>query len=252
MTDARVATVGIQVLHANNSPDARVATVGIQVLHTIPTFDIEVALTPATETDTALPVARTRRYGLAPATTTDEALPVSHARRYTLSTVTETDMAPTIRPGRVYPITPATTTDEAFPFAISHSVRIQPALEEDVARPFLSPQYLITVDLTLGSFIDPRWSLPVPDGRAARRSYRSPLRRALPRTQKGLLIWRDGRVLEVTSWYPRGLYDDADDHIAGGAIWVAASTSWQANVLRDAGYTLVPVNPDEVTLEEEY
>lgn len=65
-------------------------------------------------------------------------------------------------------------------------------------------------------------------------------RLVLPATQKALLLWEDGRVEEVTS-LQGDIYALADDVIAGGTIWEGLNTSWQAQALAAAGYTLVPV-----------
>ncbi|MGE0229319.1 MAG: hypothetical protein AB7U23_12530 [Dehalococcoidia bacterium] len=65
-------------------------------------------------------------------------------------------------------------------------------------------------------------------------------RLVLPATQKALLLFEDGRVQEVTS-LQGDIYDLADDVIAGGTVWEGLSTSWQAQALAAAGYTLVPV-----------
>lgn len=58
------------------------------------------------------------------------------------------------------------------------------------------------------------------------------------RTEAGLLLWKDGRVAIVRQWPD---YTDADDQIAGGHEWRGMENSWQAQVLRDNGFTLEPV-----------
>lgn len=58
-----------------------------------------------------------------------------------------------------------------------------------------------------------------------------------PRTQVGLLLWRTGRVEVVTDFaIPDFLTADVAVPNAGG--YVIPSDSWQAEVLRNAGYTL--------------
>ena len=58
------------------------------------------------------------------------------------------------------------------------------------------------------------------------------------RTEAGLLLWRDGRVQIVREW---PIESDADAMIGGGHEWQGAENSWEAQVLRDAGFTLEPV-----------
>jgi hypothetical protein len=63
---------------------------------------------------------------------------------------------------------------------------------------------------------------------------------AHPKTQIGLYLYRDGTVLQTTQWDAYQI-QAADDWIAGGHVWYGGADSWQAQVLRDAGYTLIPV-----------
>jgi hypothetical protein len=61
-------------------------------------------------------------------------------------------------------------------------------------------------------------------------------------TQKGLLLYRDGRVVVVTNWaVDSEEYLTADQAIAGGYVFECSDADWQAEVLRNAGYTLEPV-----------
>ncbi len=58
-----------------------------------------------------------------------------------------------------------------------------------------------------------------------------------PVTPVGVLLWRDGTVKVVDTF----LTDEtltADDIILGGHDWYTRDNSWQADVLRAAGYTL--------------
>jgi hypothetical protein len=64
---------------------------------------------------------------------------------------------------------------------------------------------------------------------------------ALPRTQYGLLLWRNGDIAVVPDWGNLAAYESADDHIAGGCEWVGEDTSWQAISLAANGFTLIPV-----------
>jgi len=61
-----------------------------------------------------------------------------------------------------------------------------------------------------------------------------------PRTQRGLLVWRDGRVIPVEDWGDLETWQDADAHLLGGYRWSGEDTGWIAQVLTAAGYTLVP------------
>lgn len=73
-----------------------------------------------------------------------------------------------------------------------------------------------------------------------------------PVTPAGLLLFRDGRVKVVDSFYDSE-YIAADDRILGGYGWYTRDDSWQAQVLADAGYTLIDytgVFPPEVPEEE--
>lgn len=67
---------------------------------------------------------------------------------------------------------------------------------------------------------------------------------AHPKTQIGLYLFRDGTVLQTTVWDAYQIRA-ADDWIAGGHVWYGGVDSWQAQVLRDAGYTLTVVEWDQ-------
>jgi len=60
-----------------------------------------------------------------------------------------------------------------------------------------------------------------------------------PESQKALFLYQDGRVVESdTLWVDD--YVQADDWVAGGTQFITEDTSWQYQVLTDAGYTFVP------------
>lgn len=73
-----------------------------------------------------------------------------------------------------------------------------------------------------------------------------------PVTPVGLFLWKDGRVKATRSWYAQEslnnaslspndpAYDGADDMILGGHLWYEWNSSWQVQVLRNAGYYLKP------------
>lgn len=63
-----------------------------------------------------------------------------------------------------------------------------------------------------------------------------------PQTPVGLLLWKDGTVTQVSSFYDNGFLT-CDDAILGGHKWATPDTSWQAQVLADAGYTLIECEP---------
>lgn len=60
-----------------------------------------------------------------------------------------------------------------------------------------------------------------------------------PLTPLGMFLWKDGTVRITNTWFSDD-YLTADDHILGGHIWFTPDDSWQAQVLTDAGYPLVP------------
>ena len=59
-----------------------------------------------------------------------------------------------------------------------------------------------------------------------------------PTTPAGMLLWEDGTVKVVDTFYDGG-YLTCDDAILGGHLWYTRSDSWQAQVLAAAGYSLV-------------
>lgn len=61
-----------------------------------------------------------------------------------------------------------------------------------------------------------------------------------PYTQVGLLVWRSGRV-EVVTNFSTPEFLDADLRIVSPSTYEMDTDSWQANVLRDAGYELEEV-----------
>lgn len=65
-------------------------------------------------------------------------------------------------------------------------------------------------------------------------------RMAVPRVERGILLWQDGRVEVVESWDDYDLYQSADDRIAGGYIFETDDTSWQYAVLTAAGFAFQP------------
>lgn len=58
-----------------------------------------------------------------------------------------------------------------------------------------------------------------------------------PLTPIGIFLWQSGDVRITDSWYS-DMFLSADDRILGGHRWYALSSSWQAQVLTDAGYPL--------------
>lgn len=61
-----------------------------------------------------------------------------------------------------------------------------------------------------------------------------------PKTQLGLLLYMDGRVVRTENWFTPE-YLTADDRVAGGHVFTCDSSSWQAAVLLAAGFTLEEV-----------
>lgn len=57
-------------------------------------------------------------------------------------------------------------------------------------------------------------------------------------TQVGLLLYRDGTVVETTTWFD-DRYLTADAHIAGGTVAQFDPADWQVAVLEAAGYILL-------------
>jgi hypothetical protein len=62
-----------------------------------------------------------------------------------------------------------------------------------------------------------------------------------PHTPNGLLLYQSGEVIVTPSWDTDPRYWTADDRIAGGVEFVTYNDTWQATVLKNNGYTLVPV-----------
>lgn len=62
-----------------------------------------------------------------------------------------------------------------------------------------------------------------------------------PTTQRGLLVWQDGRVVQVEDWGDLATWEDADAHLLGGYRWEGEDTDWIAQVLVANGYTLEAV-----------
>jgi hypothetical protein len=60
-----------------------------------------------------------------------------------------------------------------------------------------------------------------------------------PETQTALLLFRSGAVIETDTLQVE-LADQADEIIFGGYIWYDLADSWQAQVLADNGYAVVP------------
>ena len=63
-----------------------------------------------------------------------------------------------------------------------------------------------------------------------------------PQTPLGLLLWKDGTVKATGSFYDND-YLTCDDAILGGHLWIVPEDSWQAQVMRDAGYPLIECEP---------
>lgn len=59
-----------------------------------------------------------------------------------------------------------------------------------------------------------------------------------PLSKIAVLLWKDGTVKQVDSLYDPGFLT-CDDKILGGYDWSTPDDSWQAQVMADAGYTLV-------------
>jgi hypothetical protein len=64
-----------------------------------------------------------------------------------------------------------------------------------------------------------------------------------PRTQRGLLVWQDGRVVPVEDWGDLATWEDADAHLLGGYQWEGEDTDWIVGVLTAAGFSFEPVVP---------
>jgi hypothetical protein len=212
---------------------------------------ITVSLATATETDTALDATVSHSVSLTTATETDSALEIVYDRRLILDTAIDTQEALEIGAGRGYVLAQAGDVSSTFALtAVAHAWPLETAVELDIAAEIPRFQFPVTIeDVSLGSFLDPRWY------GLERRPFVGQKRRharyVLPRVQKGLILYRDGRVIQVRDWRGPNAYADADDRIGGGTVWIAQNTSWQAQVLEAAGYTLVQVADDLVTLEEE-
>lgn len=58
-----------------------------------------------------------------------------------------------------------------------------------------------------------------------------------PVAPAGLFLWKTGQVIPTATWHS-DMFLSADDRILGGHRWYALSSSWQAQVLTDAGYPL--------------
>jgi hypothetical protein len=61
-----------------------------------------------------------------------------------------------------------------------------------------------------------------------------------PLSQVALWLWQDGTVL-MKDHLPEEWEDQPDDVVGGGHDWRGQDTDWQATVLTNAGYTLVPI-----------
>ncbi|MGH3658539.1 MAG: hypothetical protein ACRDUA_17930, partial [Micromonosporaceae bacterium] len=94
-------------------------------------------LTPATETDAAPALTRTKRRTLTSVTETDSAVPLARTKRRALSPVAETETAVPIGRAKRRTITPATETDTADVVVISGPtvVALTAATEADTAVP---------------------------------------------------------------------------------------------------------------------
>jgi len=88
----------------------------------------------------------------------------------------------------------------------------------------------VTVDLNMYFDLAPRPTHPPYSPLWERFQY--------PVTPAGLLLFTDGRVKIVDTFYDPD-YLAADDRILGGHGWHTRDDSWQAQVLTDAGYTLI-------------
>ena len=118
---------------------------------------------------------------------------------------------------------------------------------------FDSPLYWITVDMTTrlpGDFtvdFNAAFSAPADSNTLAMYSHadrpkppkysRLWSRFQYPVTPAGLFLWKTGQVIPTSTWHS-DMFLSADDRILGGHRWYALSSSWQAQVLTDAGYPL--------------
>lgn len=88
----------------------------------------------------------------------------------------------------------------------------------------------VTVDLNMYFDLAPR--PPHPPHSPLWQRFKYPL------TPAGLLLFKDGRVKVVDTFFDPE-YADADDAVLGGHVWACRDDSWQAQVLYNAGYTLL-------------
>ena len=118
---------------------------------------------------------------------------------------------------------------------------------------FDSPLYWITVDMTTrlpGDFtvdFNAAFSAPADSNTLAMYNHadrpkppkysRLWSRFQYPVTPAGLFLWKTGQVIPTATWHS-DMFLSADDRILGGHRWYALSSSWQAQVLTDAGYPL--------------
>lgn len=123
----------------------------------------------------------------------------------------------------------------------------------DYDTAFDSPLYWITVDMTTrlpGDFtvdFNAAFSAPADSNTLAMYSHadrpkppkysRLWSRFQYPVTPAGLFLWKTGQVIPTATWHS-DMFLSADDRILGGHRWYALSSSWQAQVLTDAGYPL--------------
>ena len=63
-------------------------------------------------------------------------------------------------------------------------------------------------------------------------------RYAYPLTAAAILLWKTGEVKVVSAMTDESL--TADDIILGGHVWAKPRSSWQAQALEAAGFTLIP------------
>ena len=63
-----------------------------------------------------------------------------------------------------------------------------------------------------------------------------------PRTPKGLLLFRDDQRIKLVSSFYDSEFAAADDAILGGQYYVCAFGCWQAVLLKDYGFYLVPAD----------
>lgn len=71
-----------------------------------------------------------------------------------------------------------------------------------------------------------------------------------PQTPKALLLWKTGEVKPVDSLHTEDFLT-CDACILGGYKWRTEADSWEAAVLRDAGYTLVDIETPLVAIKEQ-